>query len=172
MRKGPREARNRRREFEDSAVDTERQERVLGPSTTANTRFADRAVKAASRAQRGRSEAERLDGADANRRMPGDGPRCPASTPQVTTTRDHCSVASATTAVAAGEIADPVRSRGRSRHVPAFERVVTDDPSAGGKDRRPIDVPGNSHSLFQLWRGPKGQCHHVEPRRPDETRGQ
>ena len=33
-----------------------------------------RAVKAVSRAQRGRSEAERLDGADANRTMGRDGP--------------------------------------------------------------------------------------------------
>lgn len=58
--------------------------------------------------------------------------------------------------MAAGEIADPVRCRGRSRHVPAFERVVTDGPSAGGKERRPFAVLDNSHSLFQLRRGLEG----------------
>ena len=75
-------------------------------------------------------------------------------------------------AVAAGEIGDPVRSRGRSRHVPAFERVVAGGTSASGKDRRPLAVPDNSQSLFQLWRGLEGERHQVEPRRPDETRDQ
>jgi hypothetical protein len=46
----------------------------VGPSIVADLRFADRPVKAASRAQRGRTEAERLDGADANRKMERDGP--------------------------------------------------------------------------------------------------
>jgi len=74
--------------------------------------------------------------------------------------------------VAAGEIADPVGSRGRSRHVPALERVVTAAPSAGGKERRPFGVLDNFYSLFQLQRDLEGQCDHVEPRRPDETRDQ
>jgi hypothetical protein len=59
-----------------------------------------------------------------------------------------------------------------SRHVPAFERVVTEGPSAGGKERRPFAVLDNSHSLFELRRGLEGQCHQVELRRPDETRDQ
>jgi hypothetical protein len=43
----------------------------VGPSIIARRRFADRAVKAASRAE---ARAERLDGADANRKMERDGP--------------------------------------------------------------------------------------------------
>ena len=74
--------------------------------------------------------------------------------------------------MAAGEIADPVKSRGRSRHVPAFERVVADGSSAGGKDRRPLAVLDNSHSLFQLWRGLRVNATRLSPRRPDETRDQ
>jgi hypothetical protein len=62
----------------------------VGPSIIADVRFADRAVKAASRAQRGRSEAERLDGADANRKMDRDGPLAALTPSPGHTTRNHC----------------------------------------------------------------------------------
>ena len=57
--------------------------------------------------------------------------------------------------MAAAEIADPVRSRGRSRHVPAFERVVASGTSAGGKERRPLavlDTPTRYFSSGAVWR--------------------
>ena len=78
--------RNRRRCLEDSAADARRQEvrePIRGLDTVAVqlavdkccTRLADGAVKAASRAERGRSNAKRLDRADANLTIGLDGPQ-------------------------------------------------------------------------------------------------
>ncbi len=73
--------RSRRREFDDSAIEKKRQavcERLTcGRSREAvgncALRFADREVKAASRAQRGRSNAERLERATRDRTIESDG---------------------------------------------------------------------------------------------------
>jgi hypothetical protein len=46
---------------------------LVGPSLIGALRFADREVKAVSRAQRGRSNAERLERANANRTIESDG---------------------------------------------------------------------------------------------------
>ncbi len=71
--------------------------------------------------------------------------------------------------MAAGVIAIPVKSRGRSRHVPASERVVAGGASAGAEDRRPLAVLDNPHSLFQLWTGLKARCPRTGRGEPDET---
>ena len=68
-------------------------------------------------------------------------------------TRDHCQRGVSDHGLAAALAADAVQTRGRSRHVSAFERVVIHGASAGGKERRPLAVLDNSHRLRQLWRG-------------------
>ena len=129
-------------------------------------RFAAGAVKADSRAQRGRSEAERLEGDNADRTMESDGPpnragferqccrrsntanhggtglRSPPSSvrpgARSTSVRSKTAWRERPRSVAAAVIGTPVRSRGRSRHGTCFERAGTRLSNAGGKERRPL----------------------------------
>lgn len=115
-------------------------------------RFAAGAVKADSRAQRARSEAERLDGDNASLTMESDGSPnrtdfqrecCPRTTLRIAPERGAevhrllyglgaiDLIFGAQTAwrerprsLAAGMIGHPVRSRGRSRHGTCFERAA------------------------------------------------
>jgi len=114
-------------------------------------RFAAGAVKADSRAERGRSEAQRLEGDNAKRTMESDGPPnracfqcecCQRTTLRITAElgsgahrvlyalgRDRLQFGAGTAwrerprSVAAGVIGTPVRSRGRSRHGTCCERA-------------------------------------------------
>jgi len=123
-----------------------------------------RAVKARSRAQRGRSNAERLDGADANLTIEVDGPAADsriqrrfspafADTSTLTTALttmpfdfDAAEIANVSRRqrqrgvsdplVAAGEIAHAVKSRGRSRHGSYTREPPGAMDIAGGTNRR------------------------------------
>lgn len=81
--------RNRRGELDNSAVAARRQEVQARRSIIAPLRFADRAVKAASRAQRGRSNTERLEraGRELHNRV-----RRPMNTTQTPCAFADCSV--------------------------------------------------------------------------------
>ena len=151
----------------------------MGPVTYAvgncALRFADREVKAASRAQRGRSNAERLERATRDRTIEPDGrwkqdadsprgaglssamPHSPARLRQRPPWRER-------------PLPWPrARSQTRSNLVVAHATFLrlsassTDGSSAGGKNRRPLAILDNSHSLFQLLEWSEGSMPRTEP---------
>jgi hypothetical protein len=135
---GCRGGRGREEHSNDSALNSSRQEAPEGHRQMRATRYAADAVKAVSRAQRGRSNAKRLE-------RVGRRPHNPTRRPTNKPTREICrsrtdrdSVASATPSVAAGEIARAVRSRGRSHHDSAFGAFREPAVSVGGQERRPF----------------------------------